>query len=160
MAFSGAPVAAAKRLTLGSAEFYWLMNRACCYGDPISVQWLLDAGADPSGVKDYAAFHKKYQFGFEPSWPLSLAARGEPTNDYFAKIVRLLLKAGANPNLAEGEDVTALTLAAERGNLEIVVLLLDAGADKDHRTFEGTALDLAVKNNHSQVAALLQKRTR
>lgn len=44
------------RKPIGRAELYWLMNRSCWYGDEISVQMLLDAGADPNGVKDMQSF--------------------------------------------------------------------------------------------------------
>ena len=42
--------------------------------------------------------------------------------------VRSLLEAGADPNAARGDGLTALHLAAEAGNLEIAKLLIGAGA--------------------------------
>src|SRR5262245_14819949 len=82
---------------LGQAEYYWLMDRACAYGDDISVAMLLKAGADPSGTKSYRSFLNKYNKPFEPSWHLISASRGG-----HAEVVRLLLQGGADPNLAEG----------------------------------------------------------
>jgi hypothetical protein len=106
---------------IGPAELYWLLNRACFEGDELAVQMLLKAGADPSGVRDYEAFHKSsYQCGYEPSWPVNQAAYGGHT-----EVVRLLLQAGAKAHAPEDEGQTALTIAAERGHLEVVRLLLE-----------------------------------
>ena len=46
-----------------------------------------------------------------------------------AEAVKLLLQAGANPNAMGGVGDSALTCAAQRGDLESFHLLLDAGAD-------------------------------
>lgn len=123
------------------------MGRACNEGDELSVEMLLKAGADPSGIRDYKSFLKKYNKPYEPSWPLIRASRGG-----HAAVVRLLLAAGADPNLAEGEGITALTVAAEGGHLEVVRLLLEAGADPAYRTWEGTAAELASRNGHRETA--------
>ncbi|MGB2713787.1 MAG: ankyrin repeat domain-containing protein [Vicinamibacterales bacterium] len=138
---------------IGHAELYWLLNRACVDGDDISVRMLLEAGADPNGVRDYAAFHRsKYQFGVEPSWPINQAAVGGHTD-----VVRLLLRAGAKVDAPEDEGQTALTLAATKGHLDVVRLLLEAGADKSYRGpgaggFVGTAEEIARNAGHGQVA--------
>lgn len=142
---------AAQPARLGSAEFYWLMDRACSYGDELSVRMLLKAGADPSGLRDYEAFVKKYDLGIEPSLHLTQAAHGG-----YIEVIRMLLAAGANPNIPEGEGVTALTVAAEAGHLEVVKALLAAGADKNYRTPEGTALELAIRKGHADVADVIR----
>jgi ankyrin repeat protein len=136
---------------LGLGEMYWLMDRACYYGDDLGVKMLLDAGADPSGPRGYGVFHhSRYQFGAEPQWHLIQASyAGHPD------IVRRLLRAGADPNLPEGEGVTALTVAADHGQTEIVRLLLDAGADKNYKTFEGTATELAQRKGYTEIVKLL-----
>jgi ankyrin repeat protein len=52
--------------------------------------------------------------------------------------LRLLLQLGANPSALVGRyDSTALTLAAQLGNVEAVKLLIDAGAPLDHRNRAG-----------------------
>jgi hypothetical protein len=146
-----ASVEAAQPARLGPAEFYWLRDRACWYGDEVSVEMLLKAGADPSGLRDYEAFMSKYELGFEPSLHLTQAARGG-----HIAIVRMLLAAAANPNVPEGEGVTALTVAAEAGHLEVVKALLAAGADRNYRTPQGTAVELARRKGHTQVADLIR----
>ena len=46
------------------------------------------------------------------------------------EIVRLLLEAGADPDLADGEGVTPLAHARSRGYDEIAALLVEAGAER------------------------------
>jgi ankyrin repeat protein len=46
-----------------------------------------------------------------------------------AEIISLLLKKGANPNLQKAGGKTALYESADRGDLEIVKEMLEAGAD-------------------------------
>jgi ankyrin repeat protein len=138
-----------RALSLG--ELYWLLDRACYYGDELGVEYLLRAGADPTGIRGYEAFHKIDHVGLEPTLPLAQAAYGG-----HVKIVRILLRAGANPNEQYSEHLTALTDAASHGHLEVVRVLLAAGADRNHRSDLGTALELAVKNHHTAVARLLR----
>ena len=47
------------------------------------------------------------------------------------EVVRLLLEAGADKDVADDDGATALMEAAYRGHVEVVRLLLEAGADKD-----------------------------
>lgn len=136
---------------LGLGELYWLLDRACVQGDELSVEYLLRAGADPTGMRGYDAFHKIDHVGLEFTLPLAQAARAG-----HVKIVRMLLRAGANPNEQYSEHLTALTDAASQGHVEVVRVLLAAGADRNHRSDLGTALELAVKNHHAPVARLLR----
>lgn len=141
--------------TLGAAELYWLLDRACWAGDEMSVQMLLKAGADPTGIQGYDAFHhSSYQFGLEPSWPINQAASGGHTG-----VIRLLLAAGAKVDAPEDEGQTALMLAARAGHTESVRLLLEAGADKSYRAgpgeFAGTAEEVAARAGHSEVSELI-----
>ena len=60
--------------------------------------------------------------------------------------VRRLLKAGANVSLASHYGVTAMGLAAEIGNAEIIKLLLEAGADVESPNADGQTALLAVSS--------------
>ena len=73
--------------------------------------------------------------------------------------VRLLLKDGADPNLAQGDGLTALHVAAEEGYLEIVELLLGAGAKIEAKTRIGeyTPLHLAGGAGQARVVRALLK---
>jgi ankyrin repeat protein len=128
------------------------MNRACSSGDTIAVEMLLKAGADPNGVRDYEAFYQSPYAGIEPSWPINQAAHGG-----HAKVVRLLLRAGAKAHAPEDEGQTALTIAAEGGHMEVARLLLEAGADRSYRApgprgCDGTAEEIARCSGHPEVA--------
>ena len=77
------------------------------------------------------------------------------------RIVRYLLERGARVN-ADAEDGviyvnTPLMMAAIQGHLETTVWLLRAGADPRVRVHLGhTAAELAMKNNHANIAGLLR----
>lgn len=65
--------------------------------------------------------------------------------------VRFLLDCGSSP-------VEGLPLAARNGNVELVKLLLDNGADIDERIGSHTALHAAVAGGHFRIADLLLKK--
>ena len=68
-----------------------------------------------------------------------------------------LLREGADVNAARGDGITALHLAAERGDVEAVQELLDTGADVGAGTRIGryTPLHLAARGGHGAVVTLL-----
>ena len=70
---------------------------------------------------------------------------------------RLLLRLGANVNLTESYSrTTALRVAAERGYVELVKVLLDAGADASISDRSGeTALEAAICKKHWGIVFLL-----
>lgn len=77
------------------------------------------------------------------------------------RMVRYLLERGARVN-GDAEDGviyvnTPLMMAAIQGHLETTVWLLRAGADPRIRVYRGhTATELAMKNNHANIAGLLR----
>ncbi len=74
----------------------------------------------------------------------------------YLQAVRALLKAGADPNLPNGMDITPLMIASAAGKLEIVQALLEAGADPNIRDKEGrTALMFAAKSGQPALVELL-----
>ena len=82
---------------------------------------------------------------------LDAAARGD------VEAVRSLLSGGADPDVALGDGLTALHIAAEEGNVEMARLLVDRGADAEARTRIGsyTPLHLAAGNAHVGVVEVL-----
>ena len=144
---------------IGPAELYWLLNRACWSGDEMAVQMLLKAGADPTGVQGYEAFyHSPYMTApFEPSWPINQAAWGG-----HASVIRLLLAAGAKADAPEDEGQTALLIAAHRGDMDTVRLLLEAGASRSYRAAwlggdtPSTAEEVAARDGHGELAEFIR----
>ncbi|HUA82137.1 MAG TPA: ankyrin repeat domain-containing protein [Dyella sp.] len=116
---------------------------AAVQGYPEIAEQLLDAGADPNAVdaQKHSALHAASQFGFEQND--SLRAR---------RLFDVLLKRGADPNLADNESKTPLLLllgahlrpgspcdATHIGAL--LPVLVDAGARIEHADQRGvTAL--------------------
>ena len=71
--------------------------------------------------------------------------------------VRSLLEGGADPDVARGDGLTALHLAAQQGSLEIAQLLIEAGANVEAKTRIGahTSLHLARGGAHASVVRAL-----
>jgi ankyrin repeat protein len=79
------------------------------------------------------------------------AMRGDRTQ------VRALIAKGADVNEAQGDGMTALHWAAERGNVELTTVLLGAGARVSATTRLGryTPLHLAARRGHDTAALTL-----
>ena len=72
-------------------------------------------------------------------------------------VVRVLLEAGAKPNLAELDGFTPLMAAARSGNPATVQLLLQAGADIHATATDGrTAIKIARQDRNQKIIALLE----
>ncbi|WP_104618359.1 ankyrin repeat domain-containing protein [Brachyspira murdochii] len=75
------------------------------------------------------------------------------------EVVKYLLENGANVNLKNITDVSALILASMDNHLEIVKYLLDKGADINAKDNYGkTALMYASEKGHSEVAKFLKSK--
>ena len=73
------------------------------------------------------------------------------------RILKILLKFGANPDHCGSDGFTALMKYSAMGKLDQVKLLLRFGAKPELKNSEGyTAEDIAVKQGHLQVAAFLK----
>lgn len=107
--------------------------QAALKGDAQTVQALLRQGADVN-------------FGFEKTPLQEAATSGQKA------VVLLLLDAGANINVRTKHGETALSLAAYRGHLEIVRLLLSKGLDANSRS---EALLSAGMYGRAEIARLL-----
>jgi len=111
------------------------LHLAAFFGRLELVKMLLDAGAPMLTISN----------NNESNLPINAAAAGR-RND----VVRLLVERGCPPDArASDRGYTALHLAANNGNLELIEFLLQAGADRSLKTGSGeTAHDLAVKQGH------------
>lgn len=76
-------------------------------------------------------------------------------------VIHFLLQKGANVNAqSKKQRVTALIVAAAIGNVDVVQLLLDHGADTNLAEIDGsTALDRARQYGHPAVVALLENKS-
>ena len=81
-------------------------------------------------------------------WPLLDAARSGDT-----EAVRSLLEGGADPDVAQGDGLTPLHLAAQQGHVEIADLLIGAGAGLEVRTRLGGYTPLHLASEAAQVAS-------
>ncbi|SFQ74427.1 ankyrin repeat domain-containing protein [Flavobacterium akiainvivens] len=81
----------------------------------------------------------------------SAAVKGE------TGLCEVLLKNGADPNIADANGVTPLTYAVQFENKALVALLLTYKADKKHKDNEGkTPYDHAVFGNNTEIINLLK----
>ncbi len=85
---------------------------------------LIQAGADPNGKSD--------TFDGSTALPLAISQIEEP-----APFVSILISAGANVNVRNGDGMTPLHLAALFGRLETAKILVSAGADATATNSEG-----------------------
>ena len=68
-----------------------------------------------------------------------------------------MLEAGADENAARADGITALMAAAICGRLDMVQLLLEAGADINAARDGITALMAAAENDHLEVVELFHR---
>ena len=122
------------------------LHLAAFFGHRETAEALLDAGADVRAVARNS----------EANLAINAAAAG-PRTDRRPEVVRLLLARGS-PVDGRGSPAghTPLHEAAFNGDLALVRLLIDSGADRSLRTPEGdTPLDIATKHKRAEVVRLL-----
>ncbi|XP_062609752.1 ankyrin repeat and SOCS box protein 8-like isoform X2 [Saccostrea cucullata] len=107
------------------------------------VQAIVDAGADVS-LKDVKG---------GTALEICLLSGGRTAN---TDIVKALLQAGSDPNAENLYKATPLMLAAGTGQLEVINLLLDAGADINHEDNKGkTAFNICCEHTRMPKAGRL-----
>eukprot|EP00747_Dinoflagellata_sp_TGD_P165697 gnl/TRDRNA2_/TRDRNA2_187363_c0_seq1.p1 gnl/TRDRNA2_/TRDRNA2_187363_c0~~gnl/TRDRNA2_/TRDRNA2_187363_c0_seq1.p1 ORF type:complete len:174 (+),score=38.17 gnl/TRDRNA2_/TRDRNA2_187363_c0_seq1:109-630(+) len=137
------------------------LHAAIRLDDPDGVQWALKAGgsvAKPS--------RKDVSEDGEPVFVLHLAATHASS-----EVMRLLLKAAADPGMRDHDGWDALFYASQRGHLELSGILLESGIDplrcdkaglnaldysRDCETREGLEAMLQEKNIELPVPKALQ----
>lgn len=122
-----------------------LLHDAAASGNLRFVQLLLTRGSDPN--EQTAGRHT----------PLYCVAN-ECRSPEGPAVVRALVAAGADVNAADGvKHCTPLHMAARRGNVEVAMALLDAGANPNARDTQGvTPLRRALNCRKEAVAMLLR----
>jgi ankyrin repeat protein len=119
------------------------LGLACYFGHYDVAEYLVKAGAPVNSPSRNDLRAAPVQ---------SAAAAGHP------RIVELLLKYKADPNVREQGGYTPLHAAAQNGDRETIRALLYGGADLTLRSEDGkTPLDLALEAGHTDAAKLLQE---
>ncbi|HMB93116.1 MAG TPA: ankyrin repeat domain-containing protein [Rhodothermales bacterium] len=117
------------------------LHLACFFGHAETARVLLDAGSE---VRCWSRNATK-------NTPLHAAIAG--IRDH--ALIERLIEQGADVNAAGGAGVTPLHLAASRGDMELVDLLLTHGATGSSMDDGQSPADIAEKRGHPGVAAHL-----
>ena len=134
--------------------------------DPQLVNAYAEDGFQPLGLASYFGHLDSAEYLFKAGAPINSPSRNElkatPLHSAAAaghvKIVEMLIKYRANPNVQEQGGYTPLHAAGQNGDLATIRALLYGGADLTLRSEDGkTPLDTAIEAGHTEAAKLLQE---
>ena len=131
-----------------AAYRYYFLNRSLASKDNLGAEIMLKQGADPNG-RDYQV---DCVGGMEPDTPLVVAAT---TGNL--EMVKVLLEAGANPNIPVSEGITSLLVAVEHDRADIAELLLKHEADPNLKGLYKKPIEVAKEKNNQEMIQLLEK---
>lgn len=114
------------RATAYSGDGFTALHFAAFFGHPNAVSLLIERGAEVN------AFGRGWMTG---------TALHSGVSRLRSEVVRVLLDAGANPDVRQSGGWTPLHAAAKNGDLVSVELLLEAGADAAARNDEGRSVE-------------------
>ncbi len=125
-----------------SADGFTPLGLACYFGHEDIARFLVLKGAEVNVPSNN---------GFNV-FPIHSAVTANNFN-----ITKMLLNAGAYPNVCQKSGVAPLHSAAQLGNIELIILLLEHGAEVGLR-MEGGKLpaDLAAEKGFSEIAEILR----
>jgi uncharacterized protein len=125
-------------VTSYSGDGFTALHFAAFFGRFEAAQLLIQRGAEVD------AFGRGWMTG---------TAMHSAVSRLHSHVVRILLEAGANPNVRQSAGWTPLHAAAANGDLASVDLLLDAGADFTATNDEGRSVgDLATESGDEATA--------
>jgi uncharacterized protein len=131
-----------ERVNAYSEDGFQPLGLAAYFGKVEAVKYLIKGGAEINSPSKNSL----------SVTPLQSAVAGG-----HLEITRLLLEAGANPNVRERDGNTPLHAAAFNGDIEIVRSLIFGGADLEAiNVNHEKPLDIALKSGHDGVVSLLR----
>ena len=153
----------------GSRKLKWRpIILAARYGNKDVVELLLKHGANPDlpAPRDAPCYHCTPRCRGTTGRCRTKLTRGSRAVHYAVVVERLdlvtaLLRAGADPNVADFEGITPLMVACDKGppNIEVVKELLEAGADPARISKRGaTALWCAAFRGSTDIVGMLLSR--
>jgi len=136
------------------------------FQNPNSVNDFSDDGFSPLGLACYFGHEELVQFLILKGADVNLASKNGfnvfPIHSAVAannfNITKMLLDAGAYPNVCQKAGLAPLHTAAQLGNIELIILLLEHGAEVTLR-MEGGKLpaDLAAEKGFLEIAEILRE---
>ena len=97
-----------------------------------------------------------FAFAFEPNTTVRRPQLEESLSKWSCDLVRPLIRANASVTTADPLGWAALHYAADFGDLALIAMLADAGADVTARTHDGSLpIDLARRHSHDDAVAAL-----
>lgn len=134
--------------------------------DPQLVNAYASDGFQPLGLAAYFGHFESAEYLVKAGAPVNSPSRNDlkatplqsATAAGHVKIVEMLLKHRADPNVQEQGGYAPLHAAAQNGDMAMIRALLYGGADLTVRSNDGkTPLDLAIQAKHEEAAQLLQE---
>ena len=126
-----------------SSDGFTPLHLACFFGQLDAAETLVGYEADVNAVS-----------------PNRIAIIHSAAASRNAALMKLVLQAGANPNLQQQGGYTALHEAAIHNSVERVQALLEAGADRTVRNNDGlTAAEMAEQKGNKEVLELLNSKS-
>lgn len=127
-----------------SNDGFTALHLAAFFGQPGAVEMILQHVPDVNAVSRN---------------PMKVAVINAAAASRNAEVVKLVLRAGANPDTQQLMGYTALHSAAANNRIDMVRALRDAGADTSIRTDAGqTAAQMALEKGNTEVAAILDSK--